>query len=316
MLPHRARLWAILILVALDLAGLIASHAGVAPELLADLRPHVELALSVLLFVLVPALGDAYMVERRRRDPSVPALVDDVTRPLDARLEMIVPPPITAAMTRAELGKELRSHLSLAQAARCTTTCDHGSRCTLPPNHTGGHETEHGCIAYDPRPPSDAGLALALVIVAAALSAALSGCTGQSYRAHAQAIMVTSGGLSVAGSVADAARDAALDAVEAEHPMHGPERTAALEAEAARWRPLGVALDAGEPALLVWSEALRMAHLAGTTDADLLPALAPVAARVLLLYDRVVAILEELDVDGVPALPAVVRRLAASMGGE
>ena len=118
-------------------------------------------------------------------------------RPLDARLEMIVPPPITAAMTRAELGKELRSHLSLAQAARCTTTCDHGSRCTLPPNHTGGHETEHGCIAYDPRPPSDAGLALALVIAAAALSAALSGCTGQSYRAHAQGITVTSRSASV-----------------------------------------------------------------------------------------------------------------------
>lgn len=145
--------------------------------------------------------------------------------------------------------------------------------------------------------------------------AVLSGCSGQSYRAHAQAITVTSGGLAVAGTVADTARDAALDAVEAEHPAHGPERTAALEAEALRWRPLGVALDAGRSALLVWAESLRMAHLAGTTDADLLVTLAPVAARVLLLYDQIAALLTALDVDGVPALPAAVRGLVTTIGG-
>lgn len=65
------------------------------------------------------------------------------------------------------------------ELARCTTTCDHGSRCTLPAGHADdGHETEHGCIAYDPRPPvAGAGLAIALVILAAALSAATSGCS-------------------------------------------------------------------------------------------------------------------------------------------
>lgn len=143
----------------------------------------------------------------------------------------------------------------------------------------------------------------------------LGGCSGASYRAHAQGITVTSGGLAVAGTVADTARDAALDAVEAEHPVHGPERTAALEAEALRWRPLGIALDAGRSALLVWAEALRMAHLAGTTDADLIATLAPVAARVLLLYDQIAALLDALGVDGVPALPAVVRSLATAIGG-
>ena len=36
---------------------------------------------------------------------------------------------------------------------RCVTRCDHDSRCTLPAGHTPAdrHETEHGCICYDPR---------------------------------------------------------------------------------------------------------------------------------------------------------------------
>jgi hypothetical protein len=36
---------------------------------------------------------------------------------------------------------------------RCVTRCDHDSRCTLPDGHTptDRHETEHGCICYDPR---------------------------------------------------------------------------------------------------------------------------------------------------------------------
>jgi hypothetical protein len=36
---------------------------------------------------------------------------------------------------------------------RCVTRCDHDSRCTLPDGHTPAdrHETEHGCICYDPR---------------------------------------------------------------------------------------------------------------------------------------------------------------------
>lgn len=212
MLSHRARLWAIVIMVALDIAALVASRAGAAPELLAELRPHVELVLSALLLVLVPALGDAFLVERRRRDPSVPGLVDDVTRPLDARIEMILPPPIVTPTTgelgesltkhieaplpwpkppaaslpphltpkpESEEGRAIREHSYRQMGIVCTTTCDHGSPCTLPAGHAGGHETEHGCIAYDPKPPAGAGgagLAIALVIFAAALSAAVSGC--------------------------------------------------------------------------------------------------------------------------------------------
>lgn len=33
---------------------------------------------------------------------------------------------------------------------RCSRRCDHGSQCTLPAGHGDRHETEHGCICYDP----------------------------------------------------------------------------------------------------------------------------------------------------------------------
>ena len=35
---------------------------------------------------------------------------------------------------------------------RCSTRCDHDSRCALPDGHMPAdrHETEHGCICYDP----------------------------------------------------------------------------------------------------------------------------------------------------------------------
>lgn len=34
---------------------------------------------------------------------------------------------------------------------RCSTRCDHDSQCTLSEGHGDRHETEHGCICYDPR---------------------------------------------------------------------------------------------------------------------------------------------------------------------
>ncbi len=42
---------------------------------------------------------------------------------------------------------------------RCSATCEHGSRCILPSDHQppDRHETEHGCICYDPKTPSDDG---------------------------------------------------------------------------------------------------------------------------------------------------------------
>lgn len=76
-LPHRLRLWAILIATLVDLAALIALRLDVAPELIGEIGPLVDSALTAVLGLLVVGLGDAYLVERRRRTPGVPALPDD-----------------------------------------------------------------------------------------------------------------------------------------------------------------------------------------------------------------------------------------------
>jgi hypothetical protein len=36
----------------------------------------------------------------------------------------------------------------------CGKPCAHGSECLVLAGHDGGHETQHGCIFYDPRPPA------------------------------------------------------------------------------------------------------------------------------------------------------------------
>ena len=33
---------------------------------------------------------------------------------------------------------------------RCSARCDHDSQCTLSAGHGDRHETDHGCICYDP----------------------------------------------------------------------------------------------------------------------------------------------------------------------
>ena len=33
----------------------------------------------------------------------------------------------------------------------CSTRCDHDSQCLLLAGHGDRHETDHGCICYDPR---------------------------------------------------------------------------------------------------------------------------------------------------------------------
>ena len=35
-------------------------------------------------------------------------------------------------------------------APRCAKRCDHDSRCRLDADHDRGHESDHGCIFYDP----------------------------------------------------------------------------------------------------------------------------------------------------------------------
>lgn len=102
MIPHRWRLYAIAIVALLDVAALVATHYGVADTLITGARPLVEGALYALLAASVPALADACAVERRRRDPAVPALSDDV------------------------------------RVARCPMACPHGDRCTREAGHGEG----------------------------------------------------------------------------------------------------------------------------------------------------------------------------------
>lgn len=40
--------------------------------------------------------------------------------------------------------------VQLAPPGRCSTRCDHDSQCTLSAGHGDRHETDHGCICYDP----------------------------------------------------------------------------------------------------------------------------------------------------------------------
>ena len=77
MLPHRARLWAIIILTALDVTALIAAQY-VDSALLGQIEPLVEPVLMAVLPLFSLALADAVAVERARRDPSRPAIPDDV----------------------------------------------------------------------------------------------------------------------------------------------------------------------------------------------------------------------------------------------
>lgn len=154
-----------------------------------------------------------------------------------------------------------------------------------------------------------------LVLVGGVVAAAhtCAGCGASPVRVAANAATIATTITVTAGEEVDAARDRALDAVEAAHPDVGPERSAALDAEAARWRPAGIALDAIRAALLAWTQAIALAHAAGS-DA-LWPELVRLAARVVGLYDALIAAVEELGVDDLPALPAEVRALARALGG-
>ncbi len=155
-----------------------------------------------------------------------------------------------------------------------------------------------------------AGILLVAAIVFASYCA---GCSSPIQAAARGGTLVTSVHLS-AGEQIDAARDEALDAVEAANPP-GPERNAALDAEAARWEPLAVALDSMRAVLRTYAQSVTLAHAAGG-DESLLPEIARLLARLVGLYAAIVQAAEELDVEGLPVLPAEVRTLADALGGE
>jgi hypothetical protein len=131
------------------------------------------------------------------------------------------------------------------------------------------------------------------------------GCGSNAVQIHTAAIQTTA--LAHAGVFAsvDAARDVALDAVEAEHPTQGPERNAALDAEAGRWRPAGAALDSIRTALLLWLDAVE----AASEDDDLWDDVLPLVARLAQLWGDVVRLAGTLGLE-LPSLPPVVAALA------
>ena len=149
---------------------------------------------------------------------------------------------------------------------------------------------------------------ICLLLFAALMLAA---CSPSAYRMHSTAVVTVAGAHAVTGAAVDAARDSALDAVEAEHPETGEARTAALRAEAARWTPAGLALDSIRSALGTWLSAVELARAADDGGA-LLDALLPLAARVLGLWDDLAALLQGLDVDA-PRLPEAVRALVGGV---
>ena len=145
-------------------------------------------------------------------------------------------------------------------------------------------------------------LGVLLLIVAAAYSAATIGCGPGALGMQARAAQVTAIATGGAGEVIDAARDRALDAVEEAHPIRGPERDAALDAEAERWRPAGQALDAIRSALVTWIAAIEAARVVGEQGmAALWPQVLALGAQVVGLYARIGDLARELGAD-VPTL--------------
>lgn len=130
---------------------------------------------------------------------------------------------------------------------------------------------------------------------------------------QAQAAIVTSGLLRATGDAVDAARDQALGEVESRHPVRGPERSAALDAEAGRWTPLGASLDAMRDVLIAWADALELAALVND-DRVVFESVVPLVARLVLLYDDATRIAQSLGLE-LPELPPLIRSAATLPGG-
>lgn len=152
---------------------------------------------------------------------------------------------------------------------------------------------------------------LAWAVMLGALALLTNGCGGavQSSARTASAVTLVHQG---AGDVIDDARAHALDAVEAAHPQPGPDRSAALEAEAAKWQPIGAALDAMRGVLESWIDATALAAAGAELDVARVLRLARDLVR---LYSSVVAAAEELGVEDLPEMPQAVRDFIAALGG-
>lgn len=155
-------------------------------------------------------------------------------------------------------------------------------------------------------------LGAALAAMGLALALAATGCGPNALRDNARAALVVTAAVETAGDSVDAARTERLDRVEAAV-ANSPDREAIVRREAARWEPVGAALDACRDAVLTWVESLELARVAGG-DGLGFEDFVPLVLRVVLLYDDVARLATSLGVE-VPELPAFVRALASAPEG-
>ncbi len=157
-------------------------------------------------------------------------------------------------------------------------------------------------------------LALALLLTAIA-ALYCTGCGATAVQRSANASLITGGVLVTAGGIVDAARDEALDAVEERHPQLGPERNAALDVEAARWRPFGHAFDLARGMLNSWNDANEQAQISGSNDDAVWAAVKPIVLQLEAHYNEAANIARALG-HNVPPLPPVLVSLLIMLGGQ
>lgn len=140
------------------------------------------------------------------------------------------------------------------------------------------------------------------------------GCTRSQIQVQAEAAAITAAVHSAGGAIVDERRAASLAEVE-DTTMGQPvdERLAALNAERARWAPVGVALDASRRSLLLWLDSLDVALVAESGD-DVAGSLLTLGAQVLLSWSEAVRVAAELGAV-LPELPEWVVSLIQTRAG-
>lgn len=153
--------------------------------------------------------------------------------------------------------------------------------------------------------PSWVSIAFILIIIVA-----LIGCGGP-VQQHSTAIRVTTGFHAVGGAVVDEARGQALDRVTEETAdLPRAERERALHTEAARWDPLGAALDTVKTILESWLDVVEAVEAGAESLWSRVPAL---ISRLVRLWGDVVRLAGALGV-GLPELPDQVTSLTNMIG--
>lgn len=98
----------------------------------------------------------ARLHRQNQRVTELEAGLRDTLRRYDAIMEECGTPPAIVQQRTAD-ARALLALLSPApggegEADLCAATCDHGSPCLRLAHDDGRHETQHGCVAYDPTP--------------------------------------------------------------------------------------------------------------------------------------------------------------------